>query len=186
MGRRVKSSEEKEALNKWHRERYRQRKEDRICTKCGSSTLVEGSNIFCNVCYKKDNSKGRSNFARERARNKGFCTTCRVVEARKGQSTCFNCANLVSRLTSAKKLKLSLVEYDEIMKPGRCDICNDSFPQKHWSPKGTRLGVDHCHLTGRVRGLLCGNCNSALGLLKEDPIRMVSMIKYIKEKNGTT
>jgi len=41
------------------------------------------------------------------------------------------------------------------------------------------LVVDHNHNTGAVRGLLCNQCNTSLGLLKEDPKRMHDLIKYI-------
>jgi Recombination endonuclease VII len=41
--------------------------------------------------------------------------------------------------------------------------------------------VDHCHTTGKIRGLLCGNCNSALGLIKENIPSMENMIAYIKK-----
>jgi hypothetical protein len=45
---------------------------------------------------------------------------------------------------------------------GQCGICKT--PQ---SELKRALAVDHCHETGRVRGLLCSNCNTALGLLKD-------------------
>ena len=41
------------------------------------------------------------------------------------------------------------------------------------------LVVDHNHTTGQVRGLLCNQCNTALGLLKEDPKRMQDILKYL-------
>lgn len=41
--------------------------------------------------------------------------------------------------------------------------------------------VDHCHETGKVRGLLCNGCNASLGHLKEDPSRIRGLIRYIKK-----
>ncbi len=40
--------------------------------------------------------------------------------------------------------------------------------------------IDHCHTTGKVRGLLCNQCNTALGLLGEDPGRVVGLLRYIR------
>ena len=57
---------------------------------------------------------------------------------------------------------LSLADYDEMHKKqgGVCKICKIDNPkcQQH-----KHLYVDHCHSTGRIRGLLCGRCNSAIG-----------------------
>ena len=46
---------------------------------------------------------------------------------------------------------------------------------------GSRLSVDHDHLTGAVRGLLCRTCNSGIGLLKDDPTIMRRAAKYIED-----
>lgn len=43
------------------------------------------------------------------------------------------------------------------------------------------LAVDHDHETGKVRGLLCANCNRALGLLADDPERLISAARYVKD-----
>lgn len=43
-----------------------------------------------------------------------------------------------------------------------------------------RLSVDHCHITGLIRGLLCFNCNVALGSFKENPKLLENALKYIK------
>ena len=60
---------------------------------------------------------------------------------------------------------ISLSLYEELLQQqgGLCAIC--ARP-----PRGKRpLDVDHDHDSGRVRGLLCGNCNRAIGLLDENP-----------------
>lgn len=46
--------------------------------------------------------------------------------------------------------------------------------------------VDHCHTTGKVRALLCHNCNIAMGLLKEDTNTLQKMIGYLNHHNLTT
>ncbi|HET8911198.1 MAG TPA: endonuclease VII domain-containing protein, partial [Ktedonobacteraceae bacterium] len=45
-----------------------------------------------------------------------------------------------------------------------------------------RLCVDHNHVTGEIRGLLCHGCNIALGYLQEDPRRIKCLLKYAKER----
>jgi len=60
-----------------------------------------------------------------------------------------------------------------------CNICG--------APRGrSRLSVDHCHTTGKVRGLLCNNCNSGLGWFKDAAAVLASAIKYLNESSETT
>lgn len=40
--------------------------------------------------------------------------------------------------------------------------------------------LDHCHATGVNRGMLCNNCNRALGYFKDDPERMERAIVYLR------
>jgi hypothetical protein len=42
------------------------------------------------------------------------------------------------------------------------------------------LAVDHCHRSGRVRGLLCASCNTALGLLADDVNRIMAAAIYLE------
>lgn len=43
------------------------------------------------------------------------------------------------------------------------------------------LHVDHDHNTGKIRGLLCGNCNLAIGLLKHDPQIIIKASNYVQQ-----
>jgi hypothetical protein len=67
-------------------------------------------------------------------------------------------------------------QYELLLKnhDGHCDICGIA-------PDRT-LHLDHCHVTGRVRGLLCGGCNMGIGSLRADVQVLKSAIKYIQKK----
>lgn len=58
----------------------------------------------------------------------------------------------------------------------RCGICGGTESRTQW---GNRLMVDHNHTTGELRGLLCSPCNSAIGLLGDDPVRLQAAIAYL-------
>lgn len=73
---------------------------------------------------------------------------------------------------------LSLEDRDKMIteRSNKCDICFNSF-------KGSlETHVDHDHSTGKVRGLLCVNCNHGLGRFKDNITILSNAIKYL-EKN---
>ena len=67
-------------------------------------------------------------------------------------------------------------EYQRLLNAqhGRCALCHREPGRKR------RLCVDHCHETGRVRGLLCIPCNVALGRLAETPERLKVTLRYLQ------
>lgn len=78
------------------------------------------------------------------------------------------------------KYGITIDDYEAMEKQqgGVCAICNGA-------PKGKRyssLVVDHCHDTGRVRGLLCDHCNRAIGLLGECPSALQNAVRYLQEQ----
>lgn len=77
-----------------------------------------------------------------------------------------------------RKYKLTSEEYDRILaaQDGKCAIC-------YRPPDDDRvLAVDHCHRTGKVRGLLCGLCNRALGCLGDDTTLLYRAIDYLERQ----
>jgi hypothetical protein len=81
-----------------------------------------------------------------------------------------------------RKYNLTIAEYDTMFEAqnGLCAICK--CPETVTNRGNIRmLAVDHDHITGKVRGLLCGNCNTALGKLKDDKILIKAMLEYIIE-----
>jgi hypothetical protein len=68
-----------------------------------------------------------------------------------------------------------MAEYDKLLlsQNGRCAICK----KPPYTKKG--LMVDHCHRTGTIRGILCSRCNSALGLLDDDPALVEQALEYL-------
>jgi hypothetical protein len=61
---------------------------------------------------------------------------------------------------------------------GVCAVCRKLNPDR----LGRRLHVDHCHETGRVRGLLCTLCNNAIGQAGESPERLRALATYLEER----
>lgn len=55
---------------------------------------------------------------------------------------------------------------------GQCAICSSEI-------EGKNLHRDHDHQTGEWRGLLCRDCNLAIGLMRDDPDRMVAAAFYV-------
>jgi Recombination endonuclease VII len=74
---------------------------------------------------------------------------------------------------------ISLAEFSAMRQSqgDRCSICKTGFSL-------VKPHVDHCHKTGRVRGILCPQCNTSLGLLNEDPKIVRGMLAYINKHSA--
>lgn len=72
---------------------------------------------------------------------------------------------------------LSVEAFDAMLiaQDGRCATCSVPFGPT----RATFEHVDHCHATGRVRGLLCPACNKALGLARDNPTVLFNMYLYL-------
>lgn len=86
-----------------------------------------------------------------------------------------------SKKTQLKKYGITPEQYDAMVvaQHNLCAICGN--PPR---PKGFRLGVDHCHITKKVRGLLCLPCNHAMGIFKDNIEHLKSAVAYLEKHSG--
>lgn len=77
------------------------------------------------------------------------------------------------------RLGLTVADYDRMLaeQGGRCAICGADRPG---AGRTGRWPVDHDHVTGRVRGLLCHPCNRAIGLLRDLPEVADAVAAYLR------
>ena len=71
-----------------------------------------------------------------------------------------------------KKYGLSREEYDKLLAQTHCTICNADLTER-------KPALDHCHRTGRLRGILCGQCNRGLGLFYDNPETLKKAAEYL-------
>jgi hypothetical protein len=62
---------------------------------------------------------------------------------------------------------------------GRCAICRCMLDLKAGRGVGAAC-IDHCHKTGRVRGVLCTNCNHGVGKFRDDPALLLAAVEYLR------
>ena len=110
---------------------------------------------------------GGTEFKRYGTRQNRECVACR--------------SKRVKDATLRRNYGISLEQYDDLLKVqgGRCAICRvdmEEYPR--------RFSVDHCHISSRVRGLLCLQCNVGLGNLRESPSLMMRALEYLLSHGG--
>ena len=170
------------------------------CAHCGKSyARVDGERKYCSVeCRKAANAyqgnhalrggvqsdehkaKRVASLKATLAKTKRACVRCgeSYVPTGAAQQYCSGqCWNAAAhtRRKPASKPAISPIEFDRLLvaQQGLCGICGEE------NRSGHRLAVDHDHTTGRVRGLLCHRCNTAIGLLRDDPALLRAAIEYL-------
>ncbi len=132
-------------------------------------TVTTKTHRRCSTCREwKSLTEFKKNKSRNTGRNPGRdyeCKPCWTIRQRK--------------MNWKKNYGLTPKEYFNLLQSqgGTCAICHR--PASQTSTKKF-LHVDHDHTTGQVRGLLCHSCNTAIGLLAEDPAILTRIAEYLK------
>ncbi|WP_277437431.1 endonuclease VII domain-containing protein [Streptomyces sp. SPB162] len=138
-------------------EYYRQRQEAKGPAVRPKFAVPEGSKR----CPQCETIKPFADGERNRASADGWSSHCGPCRAGRNRESYVK-----------RKYGITMAERDELIasQVGRCPIC----------PAASAEHVDHCHETGRVRGVLCFNCNSALGKLRDDPDARRRAVAYLE------
>jgi len=91
-----------------------------------------------------------------------------------------------------KKYKISKSQRKSYVLKSKYNLTSEQFLDMYYTQKGCcaicgineselkySLGVDHCHKTKKVRGLLCNKCNTALGYMNDDVEAVLNMAAYL-------
>jgi hypothetical protein len=129
--------------------------EYKVCSKCKTTKDVD-------LFYKsKSGALGRSGQCKDctnKRHKNAYCPQKALAKALKG------------------KYNITIADYDQLLfkQENCCAICRGS-DTGHLG----RFVVDHDHLTGKVRGLLCWSCNVGIGHLKDNPQILVAAANYL-------
>ena len=123
----------------------------------------------CRFCLLE---KEKKLFTRNKSYKDGYATVC-LECSKKYQSEKRKDINYVIS-ERAKKFNTNFNVIDNLYKTYKvCQICGNIDYRR-------MLNIDHCHKTGKVRGLLCDSCNKALGLFKDNVESLNKAIEYLK------
>lgn len=147
------------------------------CSGCGETKPLgdyhrsrnerSGRTSLCRVCvkaYRKEHYRARKASGAERAYNAQRFDKTRDMNLR-------------------RNFGISLERYEELKatQGGVCAICGEP-PRGVIRKTGVpfSLAVDHCHSSGRIRGLLCNQCNQGLGCFRDRPDLLLAAIEYLR------
>lgn len=121
--------------------------------------IIDGHKV-CGVCGE---NKPVTSYGKHGGRIQHMCLSCRRVDSR------------------MRAYGLTRDEVFALSELSHCEACGadiDSDTRNHH--------VDHCHETGRVRGVLCHGCNTALGLTGENPETLRRLAEYIESRSAVS
>lgn len=142
--------------------------------------------IWCYSCEQELSPESFPDRPRRRLGRKDCCLRCSAVYAREWRRK--NPERHRRNNESSVIRALYGITRDDYYKmlaeqDGVCAICRQP-ERRTLKGKVCRLAIDHCHASKKVRGLLCSDCNRAIGLLRDDIERLRSAIEYLGRHRG--
>jgi hypothetical protein len=168
-----------------------------VCPQCGGEfTRVRTRGALKIYCSRKCTMAAGE--ARKQQRNADLeprrCACGVAVTTRVGKPVCPDCrkdprpdAQEREQARTLRAYGLTQAEWDELVarQQNRCAVCETIKP----GGRGERWHIDHDHVTGQVRGLLCQRCNTGIGSLQDDPEIIMAAARYVmkhrqRERDG--
>jgi len=135
---------------------------NRCCQQCGVSYILGIESTLHKYCSIKCRNKWHTNHSHKKYRN-----------SPQGKQTMRDWRLL-------KEFGITQEQYDTMLtsQNNSCAICSRAnFTGYNWH-------VDHCHTTGKVRGLLCSKCNQGLGLFEDNLTSLRKAIEYLENQSN--
>lgn len=164
---------------RWERTRKARYPEPAIqCEHCGKA--FDKKRIDARFCSNKcgqdwRNAQTSARTLATKAASNRTCETCGAAIPPQVKITARYCSEACKiRANRHKMYGLTKQELDTLLaQHDVCAICQAA----NWTRKGPQ--VDHDHVTGQVRGILCSNCNQGLGRFRDDPALLRAAIRYL-------
>jgi hypothetical protein len=161
----------------------------------GLEAIARIRTVYCKSCGERLPATDEFFSRYPSGKHRGTCKACRAAEERrrlgrdpakrKASTNAWRAANrekmnaAQARAKLRRKYGLTSETWAArlITQGGGCAIC----AVEQGGGRHGKFHVDHCHVTGRVRGLLCHNCNTAIGLFADDANRLQRAAEYVSE-----
>jgi len=128
------------------------------------------------ICSKCKEEKELTDFHFNKTRKSGLHHYCKSCHSIYRKNTYSYIKNRNKRILDCYKLDESSLDEMYITQNKSCKICKKEY---NTVSKHGGLYIDHCHISGKVRGLLCSKCNMLLGNCNDDSSILTSAITYL-------
>lgn len=152
----------------------------KTCTKCGVEKPLDsfyrhphakhGRNPTCKDCHREYCRK------RYESKREQICAQRREYNARRQAED----PSYYRGRSIRNRYGITVDEYEKLLRAqnNRCAVCERQLDDSH------RPHLDHCHVTGKIRGFLCQWCNTGLGMLNDSPERIRKLADYAEQHAG--
>jgi hypothetical protein len=141
------------------------------------------------TCSKCKLQKETIEFSKDKGQKDGLYPSCKACKALYNKTDRVQELRKDWRVNNKQRMRennykksygTTIEDYDRMLKEqkGKCAICSSTETKnKNYS----YFAVDHCHKTGKIRGLLCDKCNTALGSFQDNIKVLSKAIEYLKQ-----
>lgn len=134
------------------------------------------------TCARCNEEKPFEQFHKEKNRPyyRSYCKPCNTARQKEKRETDPEKYQLLERKYKLRSnYGITPEDYDSILalQGGGCGICGSTEPN---SSRIRFFTVDHCHVTRAIRGILCTNCNTAIGHFKDNPTLLAAAVAYLQ------
>jgi hypothetical protein len=151
-----------------------------VCPSCNESVCGRKIKGICRSCYEKQLLASNPEYRNRQLQNaKGWKIQNKKRISRQGADYRAKIADVLyhrQRRDTLKKYGITQHDFDCMLarQGDCCAICG-----KHKDDMKTSMHVDHCHVSGRVRGLLCFRCNYGISWFQDNPVTLDRASKYL-------